>query len=165
MLAHLPFLQKIWDKGVDIGAAVIASTISAGIVAGIATATWRWNKRRDLKHEEAKQRQQHGIAAEFANQERQQEAQERLAGLIEERKNLATAAQRAGNHEELAELWERYVAWMESRHLQNLLRNATTLARNPLWSRGLRAATARDLDHNKRTMEQIIRETELPTAG
>ena len=76
--ALVMLLHKLWDKGVDIAAAVIASTLSAGIVATIATVTWRWNKRRDLKHEEEKQRQQQRIAAEHDEEQQRKAAHERL---------------------------------------------------------------------------------------
>jgi hypothetical protein len=59
MFADLTLLQKLWNKGTDITAGVITSTISAGIVAVIATIFWNWEKRRDLRFEADKQRQQH----------------------------------------------------------------------------------------------------------
>ena len=68
MLAELNPLQKLYNKGVDITAGVITSTISAGIIAIIATLAWRWKRKRDLRHEEDKQRQHDRISIELEAQ-------------------------------------------------------------------------------------------------
>jgi hypothetical protein len=67
-LALTPVLLKLWDKGVDIAAGVITSTLSAGVIAVIATITWSWKRNRDLRFEAEKQRQAYSIAKEFDNQ-------------------------------------------------------------------------------------------------
>jgi type VI protein secretion system component VasK len=83
MLADVPFWLKVRSRGIDIAASVIASTISAAIIAIIATFTWRWKRNRDLRFEEDKQRQQQRLAEEFAETESRRTAREReLADLI-----------------------------------------------------------------------------------
>jgi hypothetical protein len=43
-MADPSFLHKLWEKGVDIIASIVASTVSAFIIAGIATLTWRYKR-------------------------------------------------------------------------------------------------------------------------
>jgi hypothetical protein len=51
MHVEADFLQKIWDKGIDISASVLANLVSAFVVAIIGLLLWEWNKRRELAAE------------------------------------------------------------------------------------------------------------------
>lgn len=93
MLPDLPpFLQKLWDKGIDISASVITSVI----ITLIALAAWRVKLRLDLKAEEAKQRQQHRISEELAAPVQAREAAERRRALRTQCESLANAVAEAG---------------------------------------------------------------------
>jgi hypothetical protein len=163
MLAELlPFLQKLWDKGIDIGAAVIASTISAGIVAGIATAAWRWNKRRDLRHEDAKQRQQHRIAEELAEQTRRTEDRARHQRLSAQRATFADAMAKPIRQVEAAELWDQYLTWCRTDQLDLLPRNLSVLNGYSQMSSGLRGMDDLNFASAKAQLVKVIRETDLP---
>jgi hypothetical protein len=65
MSAEPGFFDKLWNKGIDIWAGIITSTVSAAIIAVIATAAWRFKLWLDLKNDEAKQRQHHRINQEL----------------------------------------------------------------------------------------------------
>jgi hypothetical protein len=49
MFIGASFLQKVFDKGIDITASIIANLASAVVVALTGLALWKWNKRRELK--------------------------------------------------------------------------------------------------------------------
>jgi hypothetical protein len=96
--------EKLWNKGVDIAASVIASTRSAGIVALIATVAWRWKRIRDLQFEADKQRQQASISRELeraAELERRNILRNRL---VSERNALAARAEATGHRREAYEI-------------------------------------------------------------
>jgi hypothetical protein len=126
----LSYWHKLWDKGVDIGAGIVINTISAGIIALIATLAWRWKRKRDLKHEEDKQRQQHRIAEEFAREQHSKANVERRLGLERELESLVAKIANAGsvgNGEHLQIAWNGWRAWLTKNELQYLPRNQEIL--------------------------------------
>lgn len=120
MLDHMTFLQKLWDKGVDIAAAVIATTISAGIAALVATLTWRWNRHRDLKFEEEKLRLQQRVGEQKDIKDRKREGQERYERLERQRVVLAGEALNTKNSDEQADILDRWFEWMKDNNLERL---------------------------------------------
>jgi len=172
MLADVPtFFHQLWNKGIDIWAAIIASTISAGIVAGIATAAWRWNKRRDLRHEEQKQHQQNRIAAEFAEQRRVLDEQARQRRLAEELSIFITQGKEIPSKHAgmqglicLADLWDTYLAWLKENKLEHLPSNLAILNEYREWSRGLRGGsvpTLPGLTQRSGDVVSVLRRTQL----
>jgi hypothetical protein len=155
MLAYLTPLQKLWNKGVDITAGVITSTISAGIVAVIATIFWNWKKTRDLRFEADKQRQSLSIAEEIEAAKRREAARQNRQRLAKEMEILATQAETA-SPEVLIDCWERYARWVDTSPLNILPRNLTTLN-----SLGVRIG-GRLVPPTAREAARIIRNTELP---
>jgi hypothetical protein len=143
MIADLPFWHKIWNRGVDIAAGVTTNTISAGIVALIATWTWRWKRGRDLKYEEDKQRQQHAIAEELAEKRRLKENLSRVSRLQRELEALVEKFANAGspgNAEQLQKAWDTWAAWLEKNELNYLPANRKILNRWALYSDNFRYA-------------------------
>jgi hypothetical protein len=164
MLADLTPLEKLYNKGVDITAGVIISTISAGIVAVIAIIFWNWKKRRDLRFEADKLRLQHSFTEEAGAESRRQAARERRDRLGRERDIFAAQATQMTSGIQLAELVERYYRWLESSNIDHLPRNLKTLSENPHWAQGLRGATIPNIRLMGAEVDKLIRETELPEA-
>ena len=94
---------KLWNRGIDIGVGVITSTISAGLVAVIAIVFWNWKKKRDLRFEADKQRQQHRINEEIDVETRRRVARERVASLRKDVEIFATRAETVTNAFQLAD--------------------------------------------------------------
>lgn len=126
MLVELTFWQKLLNKDVDIVAGIATSTISASIIAGIATLTWSWKLRRDLRHEEAKQRQQHRIAQQLAEEDDTRKARNRESGLRLELECLVDKFREAGscgNARLLQDAWDDWLKWLLNRGLLYLPAN------------------------------------------
>ncbi|MGA3027618.1 MAG: hypothetical protein ABSF98_22890 [Bryobacteraceae bacterium] len=158
MLADAPFWLKVWNRGVDIAASVVGSTISAAIIAVIATFTWRWKRNRDLRFEEDKQRQQQRLEAEFAKNEKLRAAsQERHNRLTQERDYFVFALHGADPPSRINEIWAAYWEWMERNELNNLPANRK-IPREPPISDTFCA----DFEPIKRQLADLIRATELP---
>jgi hypothetical protein len=111
-MADPSFLQKLWDKGVDIAASVVASTISAAVIAAIATVTWRYKRKRDLQLEEDKQRQHARIESELALESQERQNREHLKHLKTELADFVAAMKGAASQAQLNELWRRYNVWL-----------------------------------------------------
>jgi hypothetical protein len=121
MTADPSFLHKLWDKGVDITASVVASTISASIIALIATWTWGFKRKRDLRLEADKQLQHHRIEQELETHEanelalRARDAREReLTALVKS----FEAASGEGSAVRLHEAWDMWLKWLYSHNLE-----------------------------------------------
>lgn len=152
------FLQQLWNKGIDITASVLAATLSAGIVAGIGTLAWRWNKRRDLKHEEEKQRQQHRVAEELERASRDREIQEtrdRAQRVIQGFVN-ATAT------EEPSELAVRFFKWLRQEKLVEL--NSHIMSQERALTLGPRPELTSPAvtDARRESLKRVIQSTNLP---
>lgn len=119
----VPVWQQLWNKGVDIAASVIASTISAAIIAFIATATWRWKRSRDLKFEEDKQRQQNRVVRDLAEETRRVEAAALHEKLKADTAEFIASMARAHTSQEIASEWERYVSRLQSNDLMKYAGN------------------------------------------
>jgi hypothetical protein len=158
MLTELSLLQKLWNKGVDISAGIITSTISAAIIAGIATLTWRWKRRRDLKFEADKIDQQSLKADERVRQE----ARERGERLTYEKDGFAVSATSLTSGLELAELWTNFLDWLQKNELQHLPTNQTMFATHRNFSAGLRHGTAPNVANYANQIARLIVDTELP---
>jgi hypothetical protein len=104
MLADPTFVQKLWNKGVDIAASVVASTITAAIIAGIATLTWRYKRKRDLELEDAKQRQHDRVALELEHEKRKRDYRERIKRLAKERDDFVAALESSANPVRIQEM-------------------------------------------------------------
>ena len=103
MLADLPpYLQKLWDKGIDISAGILIATLSAGIATGIALLGWKVKLHFDLKAEEER---------------RHLRRVERRARLEQEREGLANAAVAAANIEVLRSVLLHYETWLQKYEL------------------------------------------------
>ena len=123
MIADLPFWLKLWNKGVDIAAGVVTSTLSAAIVALIATWTWHWKRNRDLKFEADKQRQQHAIAEELAHTKRADEESARQSILRQELEALLRDFESAGspgNPDRVQDAWDTWGNWLKKHQLEYL---------------------------------------------
>jgi hypothetical protein len=86
--------RKHLEQGIDITAGVITSTLSAFIIAVITTFTWGFKRKRDLKLEADKQRQQHRLALELAAEQLTNEAAERRARVRQEVGDLIVPLER-----------------------------------------------------------------------
>jgi hypothetical protein len=120
MSADLGFIDKLWNKGIDISAGIITSTVSAAIVAVIATAAWRVKLWLDLKNDEAKQRQQHRIKQELEAPEHKMAEVARVTRLQAELKPLVEHLKAAANGPDLQIAWDRYADWLRGNDLQYL---------------------------------------------
>ena len=159
MVADVPFWQKLWNRGVDVAASVIASSITAAIIAIIATFTWRWKRNRDLHFEEDKQRQHQRLADEFAKQERQRVAGEQHDALSQQRENLAAAMLEAEADSILIkEVWWNYVLWVKSILLNYLAGNKNI----PNEHINIKTMTHGDHTQLRRELADLILRTELP---
>jgi|GEM_PF-7083926 len=119
MLAHLPFLQKIWDKGIDITASVVTSVI----IAGLALLVWKLKLRLDLEAEKQKQRQQHRLQQELAEELQRKAARARYLVLTEQRDAHAASVQACTKTTELLAAVGRYEGWLQVESLQNFPKN------------------------------------------
>lgn len=162
MLAYLaPFLQKVWDKGVDIAAGVITSVLATAVIALIGLLGWQAKLWLDLRADEKKQRQQHRIAQELESEKRRQEVRDQYERLHRERDSFASAVATQGRQGQ-AELWDRYLQWLQSNNLQHLPGNVHTYEMSG-WSAVLRITTDVNVSVNASNMEKLIRNTELPS--
>jgi hypothetical protein len=130
MIADLPFWLKLWNKGIDIAAGVLTSTLSAGIVALIATWFWRWKRSRDLKFEADKQHQQHAIAEDLAHKKHTVEELARRSLLSQELEALLetfTNAGSPGNPDRVQDAWDVWTAWLKKNQLEYLPDNRKIL--------------------------------------
>ena len=108
VLASFPFLQKLWDKGIDISAAVITSVI----VAGIAALFWKFKLHLELKSDAAKQRQHNQLQREFDEEHATQEAELKRQRLEFERATHSGIIARVRTADALIPAWEQCAEWM-----------------------------------------------------
>ena len=123
MLASFPFLQKLWDRGIDITASVITSLI----VAAIALLGWEFKLWLDLRADEAKLRQQHRIEEERAARKSRQDERDRHFRLKSERCSHANAVAAATKAYELQSAWGGYKTWMTTNELLSIPGNPELL--------------------------------------
>ena len=154
MLAEASFWLKLWNKGIDISASIIASTVSAAIIALIATLTWRWKRQRDLRFEEDKQRQQQRLKEEFEENERSRAAKATHDRLAHSREEYALAMG-YDDRRRAIETWEAYRQWMQAEGLDLLPANSKIPA-DPFISQ------PPDLAQFFQELADLIRSTELP---
>jgi chromatin segregation and condensation protein Rec8/ScpA/Scc1 (kleisin family) len=157
MLGELPWWVKLWYKGVDIAASILANSVSAAIIAVIATLTWRWKIRRDLSFEEDKQRQQDRVTRELERQKRRDEHRERVKTLSEDRDRFVSAILSVPSVDRLQTEWDRYLKWLTLNGLVNLPANQSILNVHANYSNKLHAFPAM-----AKTLSEAIRGTELP---
>ncbi len=105
---ELSYLQKLWNRGVDIGVGVITSII----VGLIGLAFWRAKLWLDLRAAAKMQHQQHRIAEEFETEKRRQAARVRRDNLRTAMETLAKRAETVSNAFQLADCWEHYYQWL-----------------------------------------------------
>ncbi len=123
MIGDAPFWLKLWNKGIDIAAGVVTSTLSAAVVALIATWTWHWKRTRDLKYEADKQHQQHAIAEELAQQKCAAETFARQSRLSQELQAILrpfASAGSPGNPDRVQDAWDNWVTWLKQNQLEYL---------------------------------------------
>ncbi len=155
MLTHLPFLQKIWDKGVDITASVIASVI----IAGLALLVWKLKLRLDLQAEAQKQRQQHRLQQELAEELQRSAAWARYLVLNEQRDAHAASVQACTKTTELLAAVGRYEEWLRAENLQNFPQNIDFMKAIDGERENLRRS-----DHTRRLADSLsgrIRKTDV----
>jgi len=162
MLADPTFVQKLWNKGVDIAASVVASTITAAIIAGIATLTWRYKRKRDLELEDAKQRQHDRVALELEHEKRKRDYRERIKRLAKERDDFVAALESSANPVRIQELWDDYLRWLYSNKLQSLLGNQVIL-NECSEERQLYAQIGGGIEGPRDQAVKWIKRTELPS--
>jgi hypothetical protein len=164
LVADLTPLQKLYNKGVDITAGVITSTISAGIIAFIATLAWRWKRKRDLRHEEDKQRQHDRIANQIESEKRKQAAHEEREQMKAAIEMLASRVETAQTAAYVAEYWENYLKFLIVNRLDLLPGNLRTISERAAWGHALRSMTTQQQVAPEMAQEaaRIIRGTELP---
>jgi hypothetical protein len=98
-------LQKLWWKGIDISASVIANTITAIIVAIIAEITWNRKRKKDLQLERDKELQRRQMADDLRR--------ETLAGELRgKRWELARYISEAKDREDLQERYQEARSWL-----------------------------------------------------
>lgn len=119
MSAELGFIDKLWNKGIDISAGIITSTVSSAVIAVIATAAWKIKLGLDLKNNEAIQRQQHRISQELEATVRRTVEVERVKRLQAELKPLVEHLRQAASGPELMIAWNKYADWLERNNLQD----------------------------------------------
>lgn len=156
MLAQFPFLQKIWDKGLDITASVITSVI----IAVLALLVWKLKLRLDLKAEEQKQRQQHRLQQEFSEEPQRKAAWQRYLVLSEQRDAHAASVQACTKTTELLAAVDRYEGWLQTENLQNFPKNIDFMHAIAGERENMRRS-----DHTRRLVDGLsdrIRKTELP---
>ena len=157
VVGHLPpFLQKLWDKGVDIAAGLIVS----GITAVIALASWKVKLWLDLKADEAKHRRQHARDLEFERERSRKDALERDERLQKELLILADEAGKVMLKSQLQSMMTRYSSWLTTNHLEHLSANAQNLSEIASWASLTQSAA--QVPGLKTQLEQMIRKTELP---
>ena len=156
MLIYAPSLiQKLWDKGIDITAALIVS----GITALIALASWKVKLWLDLKTDEAKHRRQHEREKEFELERREQDARERDKKLRKALVILADEAAAIKLKSQLQSVMDRYTSWLKSNDLENFSTNAQNLSQMAGWA-SLPQSPAQ-VPGLKDQLEEMIRKTEL----
>ena len=161
MLADPSFIEKLWNKGVDIAASVVASTISALIIAVIATSTWKFKRRRDLQLEEGKQRQQHRIAEEIKIEDQKKERREYIQRRARERDGCVAAFAGATDVGRLQAEWDQYLKWLTLNGIVHLPGNQAIVNANASIGRLAHPSAAPHPEWSKGIAEEVKR-TELP---
>jgi len=133
----LDLVHKLWNKGVDIGANVITSLI----VAVLGLLFWRVKLRLDLWADASKHRQKQQMDQAAGQFSRRLDDDARYSRLSDERDTFATAVLAAQDMPHLAELWESYLAWMQSNDLQLLPGNLSIHSMWANWGSSLRNQT------------------------
>jgi hypothetical protein len=147
MLAESSYLQKLWNRGVDIGVGVITSVL----IAGVGLLFWRFKLRLDLRADERRQRQQHRIAEEIEAAKRREAKRELRDRLRVEMDLLAAQAEAAADAFQLARCWETYLQWLLENQLNLLRGNLKTVNERAAWGPAIR--------------DTATRNTELPGGG
>jgi hypothetical protein len=163
-LTDLTFGEKLWNKGVDIAASILASTISALIIAGIATLTWRFKRKRDLKLEADKQLQHEEIALKLERERRRTDQRDRVKRLARERDEFAAAVAGAPIGRILDQGVRGYYEWMNNEGLTNLPGNQRILAALANLDVNLRFVDALNLPGFAKSLGEQVKLTELPSA-
>jgi hypothetical protein len=126
MFLDISLWEKLWNKGVDIAASVIASTITAGIVALIATLTWKRKRRLDLEFEMDKIRQ-----VDKHNDENTEKGEDkrisRLKGELGPLAEGVEIAGRSGDPKQCTAAWEAYTNWLATNKLEFIPHNRSLL--------------------------------------
>jgi nuclear transport factor 2 (NTF2) superfamily protein len=104
MLAEPTYLEKLWNRGVDVGVGVVTSVI----VASVGLAFWKVKLWLDLRADESKQRQQHRIQEDI-RREKEREAQKELQQRLARELRMFVEQAEASRHVfHLADCWEQY---------------------------------------------------------
>ncbi len=157
MLAHLPpFIQKLWDKGIDISASLIVT----GVTALIALASWKIKLWLDLMADDAKDRRKNKRDQEFARERQKEQFRDRDARLLRERATLADEAAKVVLKIEFLSVTDRYTEWLKSNQLEHLPANAQHATQIAAW-RNLALSPAQ-LPGLSIQLAELIAKTELP---
>jgi hypothetical protein len=89
VIADIPWWTKLWFKGVDIGAGVAITVISAAVIGLTATILWKWKIRRDLELEEKKIRLHIQINEEIRKEADESTERKRRLIAVQEIRQLA----------------------------------------------------------------------------
>ncbi|MGA2183593.1 MAG: hypothetical protein ABSH47_11235 [Bryobacteraceae bacterium] len=144
MFADAPLWLKLWNRGLDITAAVIA-IICAAIIVGIVGIATR----------KRKQRQQQRLVDELAENERLRVAKQQHDRLTKQRDDYASAMAEA-DPLEIGEVWNGYWNWLHSNDLDYLPANSRVPIEPPIDH------LSEDPDQCVRRLANLIRSTELP---
>jgi hypothetical protein len=140
VLADPSLLQKIWDKGVDITASVISSTLSALIAAVLALIGWRIKLWLDLRANEAKLRQEQELKREFERETLKRTFRERHNRLARERDQFVETIRAQPDSFHVSRTLGRYRDWAVRNELVELPGNQAILNELEATSRTLTLA-------------------------
>ena len=155
----LPFVHKLWDKGVDIAAGIIAGAFTAAIVAIIGLLFWKIKLWLDFRAEKAKFLQQ----KELERQDAQRREATRRAALLQNREQFAWVAVRTLDRKGQAELWNQVCDWMKKEGLLGIQTNLVTYTDRAGLSQKLRDASWDiNVERNAHILADTIRNIELP---
>jgi hypothetical protein len=123
---HLPFLHKLWDRGVDIGVGVTTSVV----VAAIGYVFWKLKLRLDLHAEKQRLLQQDRIQKLIDRVDRRAQESARFERQTRELEDIAAVAERTFNRDALKELWGHYRNWVKSEDLLRVPKNLEAFLEN-----------------------------------
>jgi hypothetical protein len=163
MLPDISFATKLWNRGVDIAASAIASTISGAILAIIAGVAYFIKLRLDLKHDASKQHQAIQIANEETQKRKRAEYDANIVVLKRDQHNMAAAMGSAPNQQRMQELWNDYRDWLKRNGLAHLPGAINVLAQHSQYSDKLINLTDANLLEFRKQLSAAIMRTDLPT--
>lgn len=165
MLQNHSYLQKLWDKGIDISANVATSLIAAVIVGLVGLAFWKLKLRLELRAEETKKKLHYRMEDERAEKAKRRDAAERDETMRRELEEIALAVEAALTLGAQGVAWKNFEGFLRRCDIQRIQANSELAAGWKTWTLTMEKAAGFSAapPHNAVKMAELIRATTLPS--